>query len=121
MSRSEPGGHGSPGSIKSDAVRSQDLAARLRELIDETRPTEAPSKGTPVPESLEAATRQIENLETALERRTVIGQATGLVMERFGLTAEVAFEVLRRLSQEHNRKLHDIAVELVSEGHAEGL
>jgi hypothetical protein len=102
-------------------VRSQDLAARLHELIKETRPAQVPRKSLPVPDSLEAATRQIENLEAALERRTTIGQATGLVMERFGLPAEIAFEVLRRLSQERNRKLYDIAVELVSDGHAEGL
>ncbi|WP_231388960.1 ANTAR domain-containing protein [Marmoricola sp. URHB0036] len=102
-------------------MTSQDLVARLRELSQATGPTEAPSTGTRAPRSLEEATRHIENLETALERRTVIGQATGLVMERFGLSAEVAFEVLRRLSQEQNRKLHDIAAELVSDGHAEGL
>jgi hypothetical protein len=116
-----PDGGASNGPIKSCLVRSQDLAARLRELVKETNPAEIQRKGQPAPDSLEAATRQIENLETALERRTVIGQATGLVMERFGLPAEIAFEVLRRLSQEHNRKLYDIAVELVSDGHSAGL
>lgn len=102
-------------------MRSQDLAARLRELVNEATPTDVRRNDPPCPDSLEAATRQIANLENALERRTVIGQATGLVMERFGLAPEVAFEVLRRLSQEHNRKLYDIAVELVSDGHAAGL
>lgn len=114
------GGAHSP-SIKSSAVRSHDLAIRLRELVEETGPVDVSRNATAAPDSLEAATRRIENLETALERRTVIGQATGLVMERFGLSADVAFEVLRRLSQENNRKLYDIAHELVHDGHSEGL
>ncbi|WP_246003440.1 ANTAR domain-containing protein [Nocardioides aurantiacus] len=56
---------------------------------------------------------KVHHLEVALERRTVIGQATGIAMERYQLTPEVAMAVLRRLSQATNHKLHDIATDLV--------
>jgi ANTAR domain len=49
------------------------------------------------------------NLRKALDTRTVIGQATGILMARRRLTADQAFEVLSRASQEHNVKLADLA------------
>lgn len=58
-----------------------------------------------------------DQLQSALETRTVIGQATGIVMERYGLDADTAFKVMRRLSSEHNRKLRDLAAEVVAERH----
>jgi hypothetical protein len=53
-------------------------------------------------------------LATALETRTVIGQATGMLMERFGLDADASFNVLRRLSSHRNEKLRDVARQLVT-------
>jgi hypothetical protein len=102
-------------------MTSSELVVRLRELVQDGTTVGASDRSTPPVGSLDDALRQIENLEIALERRTVTGQATGLVMERFGLSADVAFGVLRRLSQERNRKVYDIARELVSEGSSEGL
>jgi transcriptional regulator with GAF, ATPase, and Fis domain len=55
-------------------------------------------------------------LTRALESRTVIGQATGILIERFGLDAEKAFAVMRRVSQNHNIKLHELATHLVETG-----
>jgi GAF domain-containing protein len=52
-------------------------------------------------------------LAEALETRTLIGQATGILMERFQLDADVCFNILRRLSQQNNIKLRDIAAQLV--------
>nr|WP_254185135.1 GAF and ANTAR domain-containing protein [Nocardioides panacis] len=49
-----------------------------------------------------AAAQEVENLEKALGGRTVIGQATGILMERFELTADRAFSVLIRLSKHKN-------------------
>ena len=63
---------------------------------------------------LAAALAEINDLEIALDHRTVLGQATGMIMERYQLKPEAAVDVLRRLSQETNRKLYDIACELVA-------
>lgn len=55
-------------------------------------------------------------LHQALETRTVIGQATGILIERFGLSPDQAFSVMRRVSQHHNIKLHVLAENLVQTG-----
>jgi ANTAR domain len=49
------------------------------------------------------------NLRKALDTRTVIGQATGILMARRRLNADQAFEVLSRASQQHNVKLGQLA------------
>jgi GAF domain-containing protein len=59
------------------------------------------------------STREISGLNVALDGRTVVGQAQGLLMERFALDAAGAFAVLTRVSSHTNRKLRDIAQELV--------
>ncbi len=50
-----------------------------------------------------------QNLQLALENRDVIGQAKGILMARRGLTADAAFDELRRASQRRNVKLREIA------------
>ncbi|MEY2454727.1 MAG: hypothetical protein QOD92_4301 [Acidimicrobiaceae bacterium] len=50
-----------------------------------------------------------QNLQVALENRDVIGQAKGILMTRHGLTADEAFDELRRASQRRNVKLREIA------------
>lgn len=52
------------------------------------------------------------HLQTALRSRDVIGQAKGILMERRGIDADEAFEILRRASQALNRKLVDVALAL---------
>lgn len=60
-----------------------------------------------------ADAQNVTHLETAIAARTTIGQAEGLLMERFDLSPEQAFEVLRRVSQARNIKLNRVAEELV--------
>ena len=60
------------------------------------------------------AAAEAEQLVAALDTRTVIGQATGMLMERMDLDARVAFSVLARLSQQSNTKLHDVATTIVT-------
>ena len=60
--------------------------------------------------------RRAANLQAALVTREVIGQAQGILMERERITADQAFDVLRRASQHLNRKLHEIAETLVDTG-----
>lgn len=55
------------------------------------------------------ATRQEQQLQAALLSRDRIGQAKGVIMERFGVDDVRAFGMLRQLSQEQNVKLVDIA------------
>lgn len=50
----------------------------------------------------------------ALDGRKLIGQAQGILMERYDLDEPRAFEVLRRYSQDHNLKLRRVAEYLVS-------
>jgi transcriptional regulator with GAF, ATPase, and Fis domain len=59
------------------------------------------------------AAQKIEHLSAALDTRTVIGQAEGILMERFDIEPERAFEVLKRVSSHTNEKLHRVASELV--------
>lgn len=54
-----------------------------------------------------------QDLRAALHTRTLIGQATGVVMERYGLSADRGFEYLIRVSQATNVKLRDVAAEIV--------
>ena len=55
----------------------------------------------------------IAQLEVAVEHRTMIGKALGILMERFDLDDDEAFEYLARCSQDQNRKLYDLAAHLV--------
>jgi GAF domain-containing protein len=59
------------------------------------------------------------NLEHALEWRGVIEQAKGILMASEGIEADDAFDVLRRASQRSNRKVHDLAQELVDRARKE--
>ena len=56
------------------------------------------------------------NLETALKSRAVIDQAKGILIERYKLTPDAAFQLLARASMTTNRKLRDIADHLVRTG-----
>jgi len=55
-----------------------------------------------------------DQLNTALDSRKLIGQAQGLLMERYDLDEAQAFEMLRRYSQDHNIKLRDVAAYLLA-------
>jgi len=55
-----------------------------------------------------------EQLRQAMEHRAVIEQAKGIVMSERRCTAEEAFVILTKISQDSNRKLRDIASALVA-------
>ncbi|MFG3099967.1 ANTAR domain-containing protein [Streptomyces sp. NPDC048182] len=61
-----------------------------------------------------------EQLTEAMRTRDLIGQATGILMERLGIDAAGAFESLVRASQRENVKLRDLARRLVDANHAGG-
>lgn len=64
----------------------------------------------------EVLIQEIVTLRRALESRDVIGQAKGILMERFLIDADAAFALLQRTSQQTNTKLHDLAGQLASTG-----
>jgi len=67
-------------------------------------------------DALQNARELAENLRRAMEFRAVIEQAKGILIERHKLTADQAFRLLAEASQRANRKLHDIAEDLVLTG-----
>ena len=59
-------------------------------------------------------TELISQLNAALGSRSVIDQAIGIIMARRACGADEAFAVLRRMSNDRNVKLRDIAVSITS-------
>jgi len=68
-----------------------------------------------------AAAREIDHRGIAMVSRLVIGQAEGILMERYKITAEQAFDLLRHMSEDSNRKLILVAEEVVATGTSKGL
>jgi hypothetical protein len=65
----------------------------------------------------------VANLQVALVTRATIDQAKGILMAAQGCTPDEAFDLLRRASQRENRKLHDVAADIVArtiQRHAQG-
>lgn len=60
--------------------------------------------------------RQIANLERALESNRGIGVAIGVLMSRHKITQDQSFDLLRIASQHTHRKLVDIATEVAETG-----
>lgn len=59
---------------------------------------------------------QAQKLEGALASSRDIGAAQGILMERYKVTRDEAFGLLATVSQRTNRKLRDVAVQLVDTG-----
>lgn len=59
---------------------------------------------------------EIAQLQHALASNRTIGVAIGILVERYQLTPEAAFAFLSRHSQRTNRKVYDLAEELIATG-----
>jgi hypothetical protein len=66
--------------------------------------------------ALAKAETEIATLTEALQSNRTIGIAIGILVERYDISPDVAFAYLRRISQDHNRKVRELAIELVSTG-----
>lgn len=64
-----------------------------------------------------SSARRGEQFRSALASRDIIGQAKGMIMERYDTDAVRAFEILARLSQDSNIPLADVAAQLVNTDH----
>jgi GAF domain-containing protein len=62
--------------------------------------------------------REVDTLKKALNTRKVIGAAIGIIMERYELDEDSAFQFLIRMSQTHNVKLRLVADEIVTGANA---
>jgi len=62
----------------------------------------------------------VTQLNEALVSRSVIDQGRGILIARTGCSAEAAFETLKQQSQRENRKIRDIAADLVREATTSG-
>lgn len=60
-----------------------------------------------------ATARNEQALTAAVDARHLVGQAMGILMQRYDLDNDQAFAVLRRYSQDTNTKLHTIARRLI--------
>jgi PAS domain-containing protein len=72
------------------------IAVRYRSGDDEHRPDDG-----------------VDHWVAAVASRDVIGQAKGILMERFQITEERAFQTLQRISRDHQTKLRLVAEDLV--------
>lgn len=68
-----------------------------------------------------AEVQKSAQLSEAIASRDMIGQAKGILMERYKLSAGQAFRVLVRASSDANRKLRDLAEELTTTGEISGV
>ncbi|HEV2798639.1 MAG TPA: ANTAR domain-containing protein [Nocardioides sp.] len=75
----------------------------LRDLLDGS-----------VAEALAASEVEIAQLHLAIKSRTRIGQATGMLMLLLDVGEDQALDYLRRLSSHTNRKLTELAEEVVA-------
>ncbi|MBV9041492.1 MAG: ANTAR domain-containing protein [Acidimicrobiia bacterium] len=63
---------------------------------------------------------EIEHLRRALVSRDVIGQAKGILMERFKVTADEAFRLLVAASQHQNIRVAELSANLAGTGEWSG-
>jgi GAF domain-containing protein len=64
---------------------------------------------------INAAQHRAEDLEAALESRTAINLACGVIMAQNRCTQAEAMDILTKVSSNRNRKLRDIASELIEQ------
>ena len=69
----------------------------------------------------QSARDRADHLQAALESRAVIDQAKGVLIERYKMTPDQAFQLLARASMNANRKVRDIADNLVRTGELPGV
>ena len=106
--------------IAEDSLGALNLYSRSVEGFGEADHLEGLALASHVSVAL-AAAQEIANLNSAVAARTTIGRAEGILMERFSLEPREAFAVLRRVSQDTNTRLHDVATQLVESRETPGV
>ena len=120
LSRGMAGALATPLMVREGAVGVLNLYARAAAGFDEHDQRMARALAAHAAVALTAALRTYDqisltdNLRIALSSRSVIDQAIGIVMGRERCSADQAFDVLRKVSQQRNTKLRHVAAELVT-------
>ncbi|WP_405072275.1 GAF and ANTAR domain-containing protein [Kribbella sp. NBC_01510] len=60
-----------------------------------------------------ATARHEQTMSAAVDARKLVGQAMGILMERYAVDGDRAFAILKRYSQDTNTKLRDVAQQLI--------
>ena len=63
-----------------------------------------------------ASVQDMNHMRTALATRDLIGQAKGILMERYQVTGDQAFQMLVKVSNDNNLALRSVAENLASTG-----
>jgi hypothetical protein len=93
------------------------VARQLRVSVGDALALESERLRAEMGESaLSEAEDRADNLHHALDSNRQIGVAMGVIMTRQGVTEQAAFDLLREASQHSNRKLRDVADEVVLTG-----
>jgi len=103
-------GHGTVGGLNMYATESGDIDPQAPGIADLFATHAALALGR---------AREVDSLHQALRTREVIGQAVGLLMQRYELDPDGAFSFLVRSSSHSNVKVRDIAIRMVEEHEAE--
>jgi AmiR/NasT family two-component response regulator len=82
--------------------------------------TAAPPDAAPAVARIAELEVEVEHLRKALASRDVIGQAKGILMERFRVKAEEAFHLLVESSQRQNVRVADLSVQVADTGEWSG-
>lgn len=109
----------------SEAVDARHAVLELARMLecekDETSPDEVlhimAAFRASVPRQAKALAIENEQLRKAVESRDILGQAKGILMERFDADARRAWEILSKLSQDSNMRVVDLARKLVDSEH----
>jgi transcriptional regulator with GAF, ATPase, and Fis domain len=91
------------------------LYSRTRDGFDDADKEEGLALAAHIAIAVAAAT-ELAQLSRVVDTRTVIGQATGVLMERYDVDPAHAFALLIRLSSTDNVKIRDLSVEIIG-GH----
>jgi curved DNA-binding protein CbpA len=76
---------------------------------------ERPTPVRDLSERVEALTAEVNQLRIARDSNRRIGMAMGIVMNQLHVNDEQAFDVLRRTSQKTNRKIRDVAEDVIQD------
>jgi GAF domain-containing protein len=108
-----------PLTVNGDNRGALNLYAGTAHAFGPTQQHQAELFAGPASAALTGVTRQVhqlqlsEQLRAALSTRAVIDQALGILMGHNSCDSVTAFAILRESSQHQNRKLHDVAADIV--------